>query len=156
MNIDPQQIQQLLQNPQQLQETIQKLMLDNLRKQLAVTDDAEWSVIEVRLSKVVRMRTETMFGAGMGLLGGLGRGGNGRNGGGFAALQNLGLSDPNLENLQKLNEQEASEAEVKAGLEKLRAGRHEKQVQLAKAQDDLRSVLTVRQEAILVLAGTLE
>jgi len=97
-----------------------------------------------------------MFGAGMGLMGGLGRGGNGRNGAGFEALQNLGLSDPNLESLQKLNERDASETEVKAGLEKLRAGRREKQVQLAKAQEDLRAVLSLRQEAVLVLAGTLE
>ena len=156
MRIDPEQIRQLLQNPQQLQETIQKFTMDNLRKQLAVTDDAEWSVIEERLAKVVRMRAETMFGAGMGLMGGMGRGGTERNGRGFAALQNLGLSDPNLESLQKLNERDASETEVKAGLEKLRAGRREKQVQLAKAQEDLRAVLTVRQEAVLVLAGTLE
>jgi Spy/CpxP family protein refolding chaperone len=39
---------------------------------------------------------------------------------------------------------------------KLRESRKQKQEELVKAQADLRSVLTVRQEAVMVLAGMLE
>jgi len=33
-------------DPQQIQQTLQKRIMDNLRQQLAVTNDTEWTVIE--------------------------------------------------------------------------------------------------------------
>ena len=54
-------------NPQQIQQQMQQRMMDNFRERLVVTNDAEWGVIEERLSKVVRVKMESMFSGGMGI-----------------------------------------------------------------------------------------
>jgi hypothetical protein len=59
--------------------------------------------------------------------------------------------------LQTTLEDENAPAEtIKAQLTAYRKAREEARVELAKAQEQLREVLTVRQEAQLVLAGMLE
>ena len=47
------------------------------------------------------------------------------------------------------------DGEIKARLDRLREVRKENEAKLAKAQEDLRAVLTVRQEAIAVMYGLL-
>jgi hypothetical protein len=47
------------------------------------------------------------------------------------------------------------DAEVKTRLERLRESRKESEAKLTKAQEDLRAVLSVRQEAIAVMFGLL-
>jgi hypothetical protein len=151
-------------DPQQIQQTLQKRIMDNLRQQLAITNDAEWTVIEERLSKVSQMRTESTLSTSMGLLGGMRSNATGRGGGmggmggmgGLAGLMGLASSDPALESLQQSVDNNAPKAQLKQALEELREKRKQKQADLAKAQDDLRSILTTRQEAILVLAGMLD
>ena len=61
-----------------------------------------------------------------------------------------------LEALQKAVESKAPADELKAKLAKLREARKEKEAALEKAQEDLRKVLSVRQEAAAVLAGLLK
>jgi hypothetical protein len=144
-------------DPQQIQQTLQKRIMDNLRRQLAVTNDTEWTVIEERLSKVSRLRTESSLSAGMGLLGGLRANAGGGGLGGLAAgLAGIASSDPATEKLQQNVDSQAPSAQIKAALADLRESRKKKQEDLAKAQADLRSVLSTRQEAILVLAGMLD
>ena len=46
-------------------------------------------------------------------------------------------------------------AEIKARLDRYREVRKENEARLAKAQDDLRAVLTVKQEAMAVMMGLL-
>jgi hypothetical protein len=58
--------------------------------------------------------------------------------------------------LQKAIESKAPADELKAKLAKLREARKEKEAALEKAQEDLRKVLSVRQEAAAVLAGLLK
>jgi len=137
---------------------MQQRMMDNFREQLVVTNDAEWKIIEERLSKVMRMRTESMLSSGMGMFGGMGFGRRGANGpgGGFGGFPGLGQTDPDAENLQKTVEDNAPPAQIKSALAKLRDARKQKQALLSKAQDELRNVLTLRQEAVLVLAGMLD
>jgi hypothetical protein len=142
-------------DPQQIQQQMQKRMMDNFRERLVVTNDAEWGVIEERLSKVVRVKMETMFSGGMGMMGGMRRGGNGP-GGGFRGFPGFGQPDPDAENLQKTIEGNAPSAQIKSALAKLREARKQKQAELAKLQGELRQVLTMRQEASLVLAGILD
>jgi hypothetical protein len=137
---------------QQLQQMIQQRVLEALREPLAVTNDTEWRVIESRLSKVTQLRMETMLGSGLGMLGGMRRGGN--SGGGFAGL--AGLADPQMENLQKLINDRAPTAQIKEALAKLREARKQKEAELVQAQGDLRAVLSLRQEAILVQYGVLD
>ena len=139
-------------DPQQIQQMLQQRITDNLRQQLAITNDAEWSVIEGRLSKVLELKTESMLSGGLGMLAGMGRGGNAPGG----ALSGFGTPEPAAEKLQKSVDSDASAAQIKAALTELRESRKQKQEKLAKAQADLRSILTTRQEAILVLAGILD
>ena len=47
------------------------------------------------------------------------------------------------------------DAEIKARLERLRDVRKQNQAKLEKAQDDLRAVLSVKQEALAVMMGML-
>ena len=142
-------------DPQQLQQMIQQRIMDNLREQMGVTNDTEWSVIKDRLAKVTRLRTETMLSTAMGMMGGMRRGPNGP-GGGFPGFAALGKPDPDVERLQNYVDSNAPTEQIKTALDKLREARKQKQAELAKAQDDLRLVLTVRQEAILVVSGMLD
>lgn len=137
-------------DPQQMQQMIQQRMMDGFRQQLAVTNDEEWGVIQDRLSKVVRIRMD-MFSGGMGMM--RRNGGTGGGGGGF---RGFGTPDPNAESLQNAIDNGAPAAQIKAALEKYRDSRKQKQAELTKAQEDLRSVITLKQEAALVLAGMLE
>lgn len=145
-------------DPQQMQQQMQQRMMDSFRERLVVTNDSEWRVIEERLSKVVRVRMETMF-SGMGMMGGMrfgGRGGGNGPGGGFSRFPGFSQPDPDAENLQKTIENNAPVAQIKSALTKLRETRKQKQAELAKAQEELRKVLTLRQEATLVLSGILD
>src|ERR1700681_2797430 len=68
-------------DPQQMQQMIQQRLMDSLREQLVVTNDADWNAISGRLTKVLQLKMETMF-SGMGGFRGM-MGGN-RDGGGPA------------------------------------------------------------------------
>jgi len=142
-------------DPQQIQQMMQQRMMENFREQLAVTNDTDWKVIEERLAKVVRVKMETMF-SGMGMMGGMRFGGGGNAGRGFRGFPGFGQPDPDAENLQKSVDDNAPAAQIKSALAKLRDARKQKQAELAKAQNELRQVLTMRQEARLVLAGILD
>lgn len=131
-------------DPQQMQQRMNEFF----RERLAVTNDAEWKVIEGRLAKVTQLRMETLIGG----MGGMRMGGN-RGGGGFPGM---GQPSPEAEALQKAIESNASVADLKTRLEKFREARRQKQEALAKAQDELRQVLSLRQEATLVTMGMLE
>ena len=146
---------------QEIQKMIQQRMMDSLREQLGVTNNEEWSIIEKRLSKVTQARMESVMTSGMGMMGGMrgggGPGGPGGGAGGFRGFPGMSSqTDPNVESLQKIIDGNGSAAQIKTAVEKLRAARKQKQEDFAKAQDDLRSVLTARQEAILILSGMLE
>jgi len=115
-------------------------MLNRLRTALGVNDDAEWAVISARITPVIELRRSTAGGIRMG---GFGGGGGGRGG------------NPALESLRSAVADNMPDAEIKARLEHLRESRKEDQAKLEKAQADLVAVLTVKQEAIAVMAGLL-
>jgi hypothetical protein len=131
-----------------------QMQVDSLRDSLAVTNDAEWAVISPLLTKVVQLKSSdsmaeisrmmapmmAQFGGGMG---------------GGASF--LGVTpDPNAGALQQALDGHGTVAQVKAALAKFRAAKQQKQAELTKAQEALKQVLTVRQEAALALAGYLE
>jgi len=146
-------------DPQQMQQQFQQRMMESIRGQLVVTNDDEWKVIEPRLTKVVQVRMESMLG-GLGGMRGMmgGRGGNGGGGppGGGRGFAGFGQPNPELEALQKVIEDKAPTEQVKAALAKLREARKQKEAELAKARAQLREVLSLRQEAVLVSMGMLE
>lgn len=149
--------------------------MDRYREQLEVTNDAEWKVIQERIEKVLEAEREARSG-GFGGFGGFGgggpgggrRGGNnrGNNGGnqadaaGTNADRGTRGGQPNPDNpertaLQLAVDSKASTEELKTKISKLRERTKQKEANLAKAREDLRQVLTVRQEALAHLNGLL-
>jgi hypothetical protein len=143
-------------------------MMERYREQFDVKSDDEWKVIEPRIVKVMDARRDVGgFGFGRGGPGGPGglgrRGGEGdqggdrrREGGDERRRMFGGEPNPDAEALQKAIEAKASADEIKAKLAKYRESRKAKEANLAKAQDELRKVLSVRQEASAVLMGLLQ
>lgn len=135
-------------------------MMDRIKEQLEVTDDAEWKALEPMVQAVMDARMSSVSGMGRGMFGGGQRRGGGNNNGNTNGDQPRRAPfgqppSPEAESLQKAIDAKAPKAEVKAALEKYVASRKAKQTELEKAQEDLRKVLTTRQEAIATLNGLL-
>ena len=133
--------------------------MEQLKTVLEVTDDAEWKAMQPLIQKVADLRRDIMF-SGMGR--GMGRGGPRGGDNAQPAEQGQqrrggygGTPSPEADALQKAIESKASTAELKAALDKFVASRKAKQAALEQAQDDLRKVLTSRQEAIAAVNGLL-
>ncbi len=131
-------------------EQMRARMMERVREQFGVKDDAEWKVISERVEKVGAARRE--MGGGMGMPGG--RGGPGGAGGGRGGFG----GEPSAEAtaLKSAIDNNASADDIKAKLAAYRGAQKEKEAKLAKAQDDLRQVLSAKQEAAAVLAGYLK
>jgi len=114
-----------------------------LREQLEVTDDAEWQLIMERVTKVTELR-RGMAGGGMMFA----RGGNGGD-------RQGGSGNPEQSSLQQAVRDKLPDAEIKSRMNRLREARKQSETKLLQAQEDLRAVLSVRQEAIAVLYGML-
>jgi hypothetical protein len=135
---------------------MQQMMMQRYQEQLGITNDTEWSAIQPLVQKVMdaqraaRGNMGRMFGrGGPGGPGGGGPGGGGP--GGFGQQQ----SDPAADALQQALESSAPTGQIKDLLTKYQASQKAKQATLATAQDDLRKVLTVQQEALATLMGLL-
>ncbi|MSU57217.1 MAG: hypothetical protein EXS35_03380 [Pedosphaera sp.] len=131
----------------------QQRMMENLREQMKVKDDAEWKVLEERITKVSEARREVGFGGGGRLFRRPGgdtnnNGGQGGGRGGFG-----GQANPEQEALDKAIDSNASKEEIKAAMSKLRAAKKEKEAKLATAQEELKKVLNTQQEAVALSAG---
>jgi hypothetical protein len=147
-------------------EAMRQRMMDGFKQALDVQSDDEWKVIEPRVQKVMDTRREIGFGGGMrGMFGGGRRGGGGPNGGGGNAQDdqqpqrrnNFGPQPSAVaQSLQAAIEAKAPADQIKVKLEAVRQERKDKQANLEKAQEDLKKVLNVRQEAAAVLAGLLD
>lgn len=140
----------------------QQRRLERIKEQMEITDDSEWKAMEPLIQKVMESRIASMAGMGRGMFGprrGGGNGGNGGNGGDQGQGQRrggmFGTPSPEAEALQKTIDAKAPKAEIKAALAKFVESRKAKQAELEKAQEDLRKVLTTRQEAIATLEGLL-
>jgi len=127
-------------------------MQERLREQFGVTDDAEWTLISERLTKLNEIRRS----AG----GGMGRGGPGGPGGGSGGPSSRGgrggpSGNPEQDSLRAAITEKLPDAEVKSRLDRLREVRKQNEAKVAKAQEELRAVLSVRQEAVAVMFGLL-
>lgn len=142
-------------------EEMRQRMAERLREQFGITDDAEWKIIEGKLEKVTEARRAIGGGMGFGGPGGFGgrrdaQGGdnnrpNNRRGGPFG-----GEPSPEVEELRKAIDAKASADEIKTKLAKVREARKANEAKLEAAQEDLRKVLSVRQEAVAVMMGLLK
>jgi len=140
-------------------------MNDRLKGALKASDD-EWAVIQPLLEKVQTAQRAMMAGRLVGLGGAWRRGGGGGNEGGGGAGSTPGASpayrpsrytSPEAEALRAaLESDSASPEEIKEKLQALRDARKKAATNLEAAREDLRKVLTLRQEATLVQMGILE
>jgi hypothetical protein len=139
---------------------MQARMMSALRERFGVTNDDEWAVISDRLTKVSELRRASGSGMGAMMFGRGGPGGGDSRGGGDRSTSTRGSSRSGGSNdvaaLQAAIQDKLPEAEIKARLDRVRELRKENEAKLVKAQEDLRAVLSVRQEAIAVLAGLLQ
>jgi hypothetical protein len=167
-------------NPQEMRQR----MLERMRDQLGVTNDAEWSVMSDRITKVMdaQQALQAFGGGGPGGFGGppFGFGGPGGPGGPGGQGDDNSMPGPpggmgggpggmgggpggfmressaELSALRKSVDAKGTDDELQAKLTQLREARKKKEADLAKAQSDLRQILSVRQEAIAVTSGLLK
>lgn len=135
---------------------MQARMLSSIRERLEVTDDEEWKLISARLLKVSELRRA----GGGGMPGGIGgRGGPPPGGGGGdprgGGRGTRGGGSPEMELLSSALRDKLPDAEIKMRLDRLRDARKANEAALTKAQEELRQVLSVRQEAVAVMFGLL-
>lgn len=149
--------------------------MDRMKESLEITDTAEWTAIEPKVSSIFDARREVDASRIRGFMGG-GRGGR-RNGGGGGNGGAAGNADDNggqqrrnrgggggfmgepsaaVTALQKAVDDKAPASEIKAKLKTVQDESKSNQAKLTAAQEDLRSVLTPRQEAIATLRGLLQ
>jgi hypothetical protein len=135
----------------------QQRMMEFYRSELGFTNDADWNAVQPRIQKVMDTQREAMSSR----FGGMGRmfrnrGGDqgGSSGGrsGFFGAQ----PSPEAEALQKAIDDNQPPAQIKAALAKFQASQKAKQAKLVEAQENLRKVLTVKQEAQATLLGLLQ
>jgi hypothetical protein len=135
-------------------ENFQQRMMERMKEQLNATNQ-EWTVIEPRLSKVMTLNRQSA-GRFMGMA---------RRGGGPGAPDRPGRGAPDQDSQvqqaqnklqQTLENADANAAQSKSPLTALREAREKAKQELAKAQQELREVLSVRQEAQLVMMGMLD
>lgn len=164
-------------DPQQMRQR----MIQRVREQLEITDEAEWKIISERITKVMDARRAANSGPGPGgggFFGGpgggpppnAGAGGQGGpppgvndNAGGSSPVGPGGPppggfrqeSSPEREALQKAIDAKAPSAELKARMAEFKAARVKKQAELETAREELRQVLSARQEAIATVMGLL-
>jgi hypothetical protein len=131
---------------------MQQRIMDNIRDQMSITNDEEWSVIQARVQKVMDARRD-VGGPNFGRLFRRRNNDGGDNGGGGRRGGFFGQPSPELDSLQNAIDNNAPAEQVKAAMEKYRASHKAKEAALEKAQDDLKSVLTVKQEAVAVSLG---
>ena len=134
--------------------------LERARLKLEVTDDQEWKIIQDRLERVLRAQRDYQNGLFSTKSRALNPGAKKADRGVAttdpgAGNRPKGTSDTDAGTLRKLVESKAESNQIKLALTHIRGTLREQQDELERAQEDLRSVLTPRQEAISLLAGWL-
>ena len=129
-------------------------MEERMKEQLGVNDE-EWKVIQPRIEKVMAAQRDARSGGmAFGFGGFSGRDGGRGPRGGDQASSPVAKAQSDLRSA--LEDKSISADQIKERLETLRKAREQARQDLVKAQAELKEVLTQRQEAQLVLMGTLE
>jgi hypothetical protein len=135
----------------------QEMMKNRLKEELKPSD-AEWAVIDPRLTKVMALSNQAnLMPMRRMMRGRMGPGGRGGRPGAEANAEEQTEVEKAISALETaLGSEKPDAADVKAKLLALRQAREKARQELAKAQQELREVLTVEQEARLVLVGMLD
>jgi len=123
--------------------------LDNIKQSLGVTDQ-EWTALQPRVEKVMTLSMQARMGGMMGRMGGRG---------GAAAEAPAPTTETEKTALALrtvLENKDSTKEQVAQALTAYRNAREKAEQDLAKAQEELKALLTPRQEAQLVLDGLLK
>ena len=125
----------------------QARVLDRLREKLDVTDDTEWALIVERMTTIdeIRRTLWTSSSSSRGPLPGTEK--NKRKSG--------SSGNPERDALRSAVSDNLPDAEIKSRLARAHEIHPRNQARLAQAQANLRAVLSIRQEAVVVMAGIL-
>ena len=136
-------------------EEFRKRMAEQMKTSLKVNDD-EWSVLQPLIEKVMDKQRDASSRS-FGSSGGRPPGGSSTTGGGSDSSRPDRAGTAERDALRTaLQNDGASLEEIKAKLNALREIRKKSTAELAAARDELKKVVTVRQEAALVSMGILE
>ena len=143
-------------------------MMNRIREIVGASDD-EWKALQPKIEKVQQLQRDAsprgmgmmMFGPGPGGPppggpGGPPPGGPGGPPPGFGPGDPSDVQEKSMDLRSTLQDKEAKPEDVKAKLQALRDARNKARSDLAKAQEDLKGLLTSRQEAALVMLGFLD
>jgi len=134
-------------NIQEIRERMRQFMAERVRERLQVNDD-DWAVLEPMIQRVTEARRMSR----PGVAASFARAGRWP---GEGERQDALLQA--AEALRSImGNESATPEEIQARLAAYRAARAEAEAELKKAQEELRGLLTVRQEAELVLMGLLD
>ena len=125
----------------------QARVLDRLREKLDVTDDTEWALIMERMTTIdeIRRTLWTSSASSRGPLPGTEK--NKRKSG--------SSGNPERDALRSAVSDNLPDAEIKSRLARAHEIHRRNEARLAQAQANLRAVLSIRQEAVVVMAGIL-
>ena len=136
-------------------EQMRQRMVDRMKEALGATDE-EWKVLGPRVEKVQTLSFQLRGGLGMGGMF-VRRAPRGETPEAAAPAREPTQVEKALQELRTvLDNKEAKPEEIKAKLTALREAREKVKQELAKAQKELRELLTLHQEAQLVLMGLLD
>src|SRR3954453_14329854 len=138
-------------------------MMNDRMKELMGANDEEWKALQPRIEKLQQLQRDASNFGGIGLLMDFGGGGGGRGGRGFGGPGGPGgdrqpsvAQQKTTELVEVVKNKESSPEQLKEKLAAAKAARAQAKAELAKAQEELRELLTVRQEAVLTAIGTLD
>lgn len=138
-----------------------QMRLDRAREQLEIKDDSEWKAIEPIVGKVVDAQRDLMANRMSGFGRGMRRSSQGTDNNSSDTSGNqrrrsfFGEPSAAMAALQKAIDDKAPAAELKSKLAAVRAENKEREDKLAAAEEELKGVLSSRQEAIAVANGLL-
>jgi hypothetical protein len=133
-------------------------MVEGVREQLEVKDDAEWQIIEQRITRVWEARRDvgTAGAGGMRMMARRPQGGDSAQADQPNRRRFGAEPSPEEDALQKAIDSNASTADLKSAIAKYRESRKQKQAALQKAQQELKEVLNLKQEAVALSLGLIE
>jgi hypothetical protein len=135
----------------------QQRMMDGIRDQLGFTNDTDWDAVQPLVQKVMDARRDVGFGNNMRMM--FRNRNRDQNGGDNNRPRNNpfgGTPSPEAQALQNAIDNNAPDGQIKDLLTRYVASQAKKQAVLKSAQENLRAVLSVKQEATATLLGLLD
>jgi len=131
---------------------MQSMIIQRLKELMGATDE-EWTVIGPKVLTVYTLVSSQSRGIQTRSL--MGNSSQGR--GGAGSQSSSATSDKTLEELQTLlSSEDTTTTQLKNKISEVRKAKEESRQKLAKAQKDLRELLSLKQEAVLISIGLLE